>query len=457
MKTDTAIKATLGLMLALLVVSLALPGTSRAASPAPQPDRVVFATGVFPADVENVQAAVSLGGLVLLKATDIAGQPTAFNFGDFSGSPPPVTDDEFFGSGGVFVTTDVEIVGETLTGARTTVIGGRNAIRSFDPVRIAVRGIHFAGPRMHAIYVRSAAQAEITGNRFTDLRPVLQVPALGITFALAAQSLDVGSVTVSDNVVDGVIADNGQGLTVAGFGTAVVARNTIRNVGGSGVLAYQAGTADRRATALIVDNVIEPGPERTPFTYGGLGIVAGISLNASFAIKGNVIRCENSFADGIALIRGPNSAFYPVGDLADSTVTNNHVVMHRSTFGGGISIYDRGSHNYIGQNRIEGDAAWGLGILRIFWNLPADGNVFVGNDLSQLSPAIAHVLFDVIAQDNVLTGNGGSVVDLGTGNQITGVSKIGYGQPIGPQIGKHGWWFTELDRLPHAPQRTTTP
>ena len=42
---------------------------------------VVYPTGQYPADVNNVQAAVSAGGKVLLKATDTAGVFTPFNFG----------------------------------------------------------------------------------------------------------------------------------------------------------------------------------------------------------------------------------------------------------------------------------------------------------------------------------------------------------------------------------------
>jgi hypothetical protein len=63
---------------------------------------VVYPSGVFPDDVLNVQAAVDLGGNVLLKATNAAGQPTAFNFG----TPEALPDRQ------VLLTTDVSILGE---------------------------------------------------------------------------------------------------------------------------------------------------------------------------------------------------------------------------------------------------------------------------------------------------------------------------------------------------------
>lgn len=41
----------------------------------------VYPTGTYPLDVQNVQSALDGGGTVLLKATDAAGIPTAFNSG----------------------------------------------------------------------------------------------------------------------------------------------------------------------------------------------------------------------------------------------------------------------------------------------------------------------------------------------------------------------------------------
>jgi hypothetical protein len=45
------------------------------------PGTLVYPTGSFPLDVQNVQAAIDGSGTIILKATNSAGQPTAFNFG----------------------------------------------------------------------------------------------------------------------------------------------------------------------------------------------------------------------------------------------------------------------------------------------------------------------------------------------------------------------------------------
>ena len=60
--------------LLLLVLLIAAPPSLAAAG-------TVFPTGVFPGDVERVQAELDRGGVVLLKSTNARGKPTAFNFG----------------------------------------------------------------------------------------------------------------------------------------------------------------------------------------------------------------------------------------------------------------------------------------------------------------------------------------------------------------------------------------
>jgi hypothetical protein len=105
------------------------------------PNVVVYPTGVFPTDHQSVQAAVDQGGVVLLKAVDTSGQPWAFNFG------PPAA-----GSGRVSLTRDVTILGETVGGTMTTILGGNAPFFGFGVgVRSAFRGIYFNGPRLAAV------------------------------------------------------------------------------------------------------------------------------------------------------------------------------------------------------------------------------------------------------------------------------------------------------------------
>jgi hypothetical protein len=102
---------------------------------------IVYPTGHFPDDVENVQTAVEMGGIVVLKARDIANVPTSFNFG------PPAQ-----GSGSVFLTKEVTINGETVAGHMTTVTGGDGPFQIYDLVRVAFHRVSFEGPRGTAVF-----------------------------------------------------------------------------------------------------------------------------------------------------------------------------------------------------------------------------------------------------------------------------------------------------------------
>ena len=73
----TGLKQRGRVFLIVLVYFAVTPG-AQAVSP---PTTTVYPTGSFPLDVQNVQAAINAGGTVLLKATNAADQPIAFNFG----------------------------------------------------------------------------------------------------------------------------------------------------------------------------------------------------------------------------------------------------------------------------------------------------------------------------------------------------------------------------------------
>jgi len=63
---------------------------------------VVYPTGIYPDDLNAVQTAVNNGGTVLLKSTNVAGKPTAFNFGDVAPGDANTVE----------ISTDVVIIGE---------------------------------------------------------------------------------------------------------------------------------------------------------------------------------------------------------------------------------------------------------------------------------------------------------------------------------------------------------
>src|SRR5262245_46007156 len=146
-----------------LVCALALFGFGgwwRDASAAPA-NTTVYPTGSFPLDVQNVQAAIDGGGTVVLKATNAAGQPTAFNFG-----PPVVT------GSGVNLTTDVTILGEQVGQYMTTINGGFNTILGLVPIKSTIQGIDFEGPLDAPIALVASTGSDIVGNRIRGVVPV---------------------------------------------------------------------------------------------------------------------------------------------------------------------------------------------------------------------------------------------------------------------------------------------
>jgi hypothetical protein len=175
-------------------------------APAMAADAVVevFPTGL-PSDVDEVRAAVNGGvgvgpsprnygaggGVVRLKATNIHGVPTFFNFGD--GDLLPI------GGATIDVKRDVVILGEAMSGIpdglpidsyrdtaykpdRTVIYGGKRAftcLRTTDPaIRLKVRNLYFAHPKLAAVQVHKSAGLEVTDCVIYDTQtPSDQPPA----------------------------------------------------------------------------------------------------------------------------------------------------------------------------------------------------------------------------------------------------------------------------------------
>jgi hypothetical protein len=382
----------------------------------PGVDAVVFPTGEFPADVENVQAAVDQGGVVLLKATNVHDQPTAFNFG-----PPDFT------GGGVDVETDVWILGEATRSQMTTIEGGVIPFFGLDG-HVRIEAIHFDGPLLSAVIVIQSTGAEIVGNRITGVVPV----DFGFTEARAikflANSLPItGTVVVADNVIqdmhpadfsDGIVFDRVEA-------DALIEGNRIEEVEGTGIILISS-----RGAVTISDNFIVPGPGMLPDAIGnGIGIINNANVDtsgSSFEVSDNEVICENPFADGIWLAGNGVTIDAPV-------VASNHVTMQGSFFGG-ITLYGDVSHARVSNNRVDGDGAFALDIFALSPDDLADSNTFVGNNTSGFEAFFADLFLDAHTRDTVFVGRSGTVIDLGTGNQITGASKIGHGEPIGPHV-----------------------
>ena len=376
---------------------------------------VVYPTGNFPADVYSVQAAINQGGTVLLKATNSGGTVQRFNFG------PAVA-----GSGFVFQTNpNVTILGETVDGQSTTISGGNVPIRVFGSGRFTLQGVHLDGPRSVGVLILGTSHTEIVGNVISD---VIGSPIRGVTFGrgiLASGDAVTGDLLIVNNVIDRVHALVGYGISVSFHRAATtISGNRIFGINFNGILL---GGTIRPAT--ISDNLVVPGAAQDPDITAGNGILFGHSRGGPAWITKNTVVCENPMADGIAIVGG-GAAPFPAND---SVIEKNEVTMAGSLFGG-ISLYDQVKNNLVRANKVSGDGAFALLVGIFIPGSIADSNSFVGNNISHFNSDVADVFLDVGSMNTIFKGHSGTVVDLGTGNWVSGFTKKGLDHDLGQRM-----------------------
>lgn len=378
-----------------LIALLACVGHSSAA--AASDAQIVRPTGMFPTDVENVQAAVDRGGLVLLKARDAAGVPTAFNFGP--------TD---FDNGGVVeLTHDVFIRGESIGRDHTIVRGGNIPFRGFDrPVRSVIQGIHFDGPGVAAVDLAMSSGAEFSFNRVTRVAGVDVGGATeGIGF-LAFGSDVTGDLIVTDNVIDGFTSDYREGILLISVAARV---RILRNV----VHGAHTGIAAISVSSITIDrNEIATGVAADPAFAGNSIVAAQLDPGARITITRNLVRCDDPNGAGIVLFTNAR-----VNPITGAVIAGNHVTMSASIWAG-VELSGSVTDSLVVGNRIDGSGPYAL------WLSPssdpadlASRNIAVANDVTAFRPTIAHVFLDVNTRENLVVSRG-TIIDRGIGNRI---------------------------------------
>ena len=390
----------------LLVANIALMvGQAHAASLT-----VVYPTGVFPDDVAHVQAALNLGGTVILKAVNASGEPAAFNFG----SP------ELLPGRRVLVSTDVSIIGEQIGSSMTTIQGGLEPIRCNVPVRITIQGLSFKSPMGNAIGVGASTGASIVGNRIDSVVP-LPFPTFTFGDGIDVSPFDVsstitGKIVVSGNVITNLTADCCAAIQFDSVAAeSEITGNTVEGFASVGILAIRSG----QTSVLIANNLVVLGPA----FMAGASIAIDGNPQAAFLITDNVVFSDNLTADGIYA-----AGVFSAGSVAP-VIRKNHVTMHNSLFGG-ISIYGQVSSALVEGNQIDGDSAFALQIAEgISPGEVATSNRLQGNNISQANPSVADLYLGTNSQANDVLGSCNSVIDLGIGNFVTcGRLTTGQGQ-----------------------------
>src|SRR5262249_29780594 len=148
-------------------------------------------------------------------------------------------------------------------------------------------------------------------------------------------------IRMEGNLVDGVIAEKGNGLEAIFFSNAVeIVGNEVRNVNTNAIL-----TSFNTGPTLIADNVLVPGLPPVPDSDGAFanGIIAGGPFGARYDIERNSIQCDANAADGMGLF----------GASSGSAIVDNHITMTQSDWGA-ITLTDSVSNSLVARNRLEG-------------------------------------------------------------------------------------------------------
>lgn len=400
-------------LVTLLVLGFLFSGESQAARLAPEPDRVVFPTGQWPTDVENVQAAVDFGGTVLLKATDIVGRPTAFNFGVYEGDPRGRL---------VALQGNIWLLGETAGSARTTIRGGYRPILvgrtvTGEPLptgHVRIGGITFEASDQAVIDVYQATRVEIVNNRILDV-----IGDNGVTVGLSIFGGGVdqritGKVTIADNIIRFAAAgDFTHALVLADLAADVdIMRNSIAiTESQTGILVVR----QVEGTVRIVNNYVSIAHPEALIDGIGIYIFAndlwdGIrSSSPVFQVIGNLVR-SNGYGIGLVADRGSIEA---------PLIERNHIsILGQYSWAEGMFIGGNVSRARVSSNWIGGSGAYGIDVFGFESGQLSESNKFFANDLTHFSANTTHYFLDTITLGNVVVGKSGTVVDLGTGNKV---------------------------------------
>lgn len=370
---------------------------------------VVYPTGIFPTDVQNVQAAIDQGGTVLLKATDTFGHPVAFNFG--------TPQDE----AGVNIVNDVSITGELVGSNRTTVGGGVTAFIVFGG-RNSITGIKFDAPLVKAISIHGSSGTSIIGNEIVNVIPLGHQP-----FTIA-DGIDVHSSNPADVSGNLVISGNTFGDLTGTFSFAIQVDSVAANVTISnntfqlGQLPTDLGFVNSGAIACIrchspvtiYGNTITIGPG---LVFAGITVIG--DADARYHVFSNTINSQGPFTDGIDML---GIAGDP-GPTVAAVIENNTIEVHNAVnFFSGIGLFGAVSNSTIQGNIIRGDAGAALNADELFLGDVMNqvlSNRFLFNNIASATVSGAHIFLGENTVTNLIRGQCVDVIDLGVGNDIS--------------------------------------
>jgi hypothetical protein len=120
--------------------------------------------------------------------------------------------------------------------------------------------------------------------------------------------------------------------------------------------------------------------------------------------------------------QNPNAT--AIGLVGERGATNAPLIEQNQISSGGsyeaIGLYGNVSDARVANNLIHGHGPYGISLVAFSPDQVAESNTIAGNNLTRFKADLADLFLDAHTRNTVVIGRFGTVIDLGTGNQIGG-------------------------------------
>jgi len=382
---------------------------------------VVTGTGNPDVDVPAVQAAVNLGGEVVLS-------------GHFSFDTPPTIPNALQATGFPLATILISKAAAVSGDGDASIDGGTIPFFVEAPgATVSIQNVHFIRPSKTAIVVHAVSGLVIASCRIDGFVPLPNIQFSGI--AIDGSDMAVtptptqpghpenisGRIVIANNDIDpgGMSSGNVLGITAFSAGQSpdrevdlYITGNRISNVKEPAINLRRIG-----GRAHVEDNVITTGP-----VSAGLSrpeVIRAVNIG-SYVIAHNVIHCQWPDTDAIGI-----GVFSQVTDwpITKAVVVDNVVNMSPpdgvpfSDYSAGIDIRGFAQGILVGNNIIRGRARAAVAVDVFNGGIP-NNTAFVLNRIDDFDASVAGVIVGNGVTDTLILGQKGTVNDQGINTVI---------------------------------------
>lgn len=223
-----------------------------------------------------------------------------------------------------------------------------------------------------------------------------------------------GNLVISDNTFGDLGGEFSIGVQVDSVAANVTISNNTLQLGQSPDdpgFVNSAGIACIRchSAVAISNNSIMIGQG---FVFDGI-IIFGDS-DARYHVFNNTINCQGPIPDGIDVFGQTDNP----GPTVSAVIERNSIIVHNEI--AGIGLGGAVSNCTIQGNTVTGDAGAALiGSSLLPNGDTVSSNGFLNNDIASVNASIASIFFDTNTLNNLVRGQCVSVLDLGTGNDVS--------------------------------------